>query len=177
MHMTIPNAIERLARDHINARRVLNTLEQQIESVAQYQGCDMEVIAGVIAFFAENGGHHTVEAMIFNILRKRAPHKLEELDTVAAEHDASKEKLDVFAEAARLARRDLDAHRHAFCRAARAFITMERKHIQKEEARFFRYAIEYLTAHDWMIIEWGISDADSNASAEAGTPRLVLKSA
>lgn len=177
MHISIPKAIERLACDHINVRRVLNTLEQQVETVAQYQDLEPEVIAGVIAFFGDNGGHHSVEDMIFAALRMRAPQKLEELEEVAAEHDAGKSTLDAFAEAARLAQRDINTYRLDFCRAARAFIAFERKHIQKEETRFFRYAIEFLTAHDWMKIEWGISDADSNTSAEAGQPRMALRSA
>ena len=175
MHITIPKAIERLARDHINVRRALNALEQQVETVAQYQNPDKEIIAGVIAFLADNGAHHTVEDMIFTALRKRAPHKLEELDEVAAEHDEGRNRLEAFAEAARLAQRDIDTNRLAFCRAARAFIDFERKHIHKEGMRFFRYAIEFLTAHDWMKIEWGINDADSNASEEAGPSRMVLR--
>lgn len=175
MHIGVPKAIERLARDHINARRTLNTLEQQVETVAQYQSPEPEIIAGVVAFFADNFGHHTVEDMIFNALRKRAPHKLDELDEVAAEHDEGKNRLEAFAESARLAYRDIEANRLAFCRAARAFIDFERKHIHKEEMRFFRYAIEFLTAHDWMKIEWGLNDADSNASEEAGPARMVLK--
>ena len=175
MHISIPKAIERLARDHINARRALNTLEQQVETVAQYQSPDQEIIAGVVAFFADNGGHHTVEDMIFSALRKRAPQKLEELDEVAAEHDEGKDRLDAFAEIARRAHRDIETSRLSFCRAARAFIDFERKHIHKEEMRFFRYAIEYLTHHDWMKIEWGISDADSNTTEESGPSRMVLR--
>ena len=177
MHITVPKPIERLARDHINARRALNTLEQQVEIVAQYQDPDPEIIAGVIAFFGDNAGHHSVEEMIFSTLRKRAPQKIDELEDVADEHDEGKSKLDAFAEAARLAHRDINASRLDFCRAARSFIAFERGHIHKEEMRFFRYAIEFLTPHDWMKIEWGLSDADNNTSEEAGPARMVLRAA
>ncbi len=173
--MTIPDAIQRLAMDHLNARRTLNTLERQVDALAQYQNVDPEVIAAVLAFFDENDGHHSVEDMMYLTLRHRAPHIGDEIDAILDEHTMAAGKLAAFAETARLLQRDVDTARHAFCRTARTFISFERHHILQEESRFFRYALEYLTQDDWLKIDWGIRDAD--AQSHHGMPMMVLKSA
>src|SRR5436190_22031921 len=101
MQKPLPDTITRLALEHLNARRTLNTLERQMEEVAQYHAPDADVVLGALAFFEEHNRHHAIEDLVYAALKQREPYKADEIAPFRDGHADAEARLARFVEAVR----------------------------------------------------------------------------
>jgi hemerythrin-like domain-containing protein len=165
-----PQLLSRLLQDHVDARRVLVTLESEVDRIAQHRMPNAAALSEAIGFFGAYMGrlHHPIEDLIYGALRRRAPLRAAELNKIATEHTEAPTMFAHGAEAVGFIIANPEASRFQFCRAMRNFIAFERHHLRREENAFFAYAREYLTPQDWAEITSAARSLEvANPSAEA----------
>ena len=167
--------ITRLLQDHVTTRRVMVTLEGEVDRVAQFHAPDTAAIDTAVGFFTGYMAemHHPIEDMIYSALAREAPAQAAEIKKVADEHNESGALVSQLTEVAAELSIHTDRARASFCRVARGLIAFQRHHMRREESGFFRYAGELLTPATWRGINITAKGLEKNlADAASGNGRL-----
>src|SRR5208283_3252798 len=114
-----------------------------------------DVIGGVSAYFLEYPDlcHHPKEDVVFSRLAAAHPRETADLRDLLQDHVAVHDRAVRFGDTIRELLNDTDIARSTVVEAARAFIETERRHMEREEQRFFPLAERLLTPVDWAHIE------------------------
>ena len=148
-------------REHKSSAELLNIFEHQIDLIAAAEHPDIDIVDGVIEYFASFllHVHHPKEEIVLAALKARVADEIAELSAINNEHFAFHQRIHNFAETVRgvLGERSLVMERQAFVDLAHEFIDLERAHMALEEKVFFPLARECLTAEDWQAIEASIA--------------------
>ncbi|MGE4064597.1 MAG: hemerythrin domain-containing protein [Rhodospirillaceae bacterium] len=149
-----PEALRRLAQDHIDIRLALNALEREVNSVAQYHEANSDVLGRGVQYFAHfpKSYHHPIEESLVTKLKLRAPEAAARGGGVA-QHERIVEGIGELAMMMRNLFLDPPKWRLPFCASARSFITLKRDHMRDEETVVFRLALEHLAEEDWTEID------------------------
>ncbi|MFI4935096.1 MAG: hemerythrin domain-containing protein [Caulobacterales bacterium] len=147
--------IEALRRDHQNIARLLEALEHQINIFADAGDPDYDVICGIADYFLDfpDRCHHPKEDAIFAQLLEAHPADASAIGDLPGEHRLVHERAVHFHETVSALLNDTDIARSTIVDAARQFIDLERRHMQREEIQFLPLAARRLTPADWTRIE------------------------
>lgn len=149
--------IETLREEHRNIARLLDALERQVDIFAQAGAPDYEVIRGIADYLLDypDRCHHPKEDVVFAQLRAAHPEAASAIGDLLREHrDLHEQALRFQGTVSALL---ADIARDVIVDAARRFIEIERRHMQREEAQFLPLAEKVLTPVDWARIEGALS--------------------
>lgn len=145
-------ALSLLRQEHRNMLTLLQALEWQISEFENGNQPDYDVIGAALDYFLSfpDVYHHPNEELIFAKLHERDLRSAQQIGDLRTAHQELATRAREFATALRAVLEEVEVSREAFARWARAFIDLQRRHIDMEEATIFPAASKALTAKDWI---------------------------
>lgn len=149
------NVLEELHSEHANMARLLNMLENQIETFEARGSPDYELMSDIVLYFLDypDQCHHPKEDIVAEKLIERAPDRAAALRGLAAQHE---ELATLTRKVAKIVHRVLDEAelpREQVIRTVKEFIASQRHHMAMEEQHFLPLAEEIFDQADLEALE------------------------
>lgn len=146
--------IDTLREEHQNMTRLLNALEHQMTVFESAGKPDYDVIRGIADYFLDypDSCHHPKEDVVLAHLQAHYPRDAAAVEDLLNEHRQLHERARWFSDAVHALLNESDIARDAVVNAARVFVETERRHMAKEEERFFPLIERNFTPKDWSEI-------------------------
>jgi hemerythrin-like domain-containing protein len=147
----MPELLDDLRQEHMSIAQVLGCLDRQIRIFEAGGHPDFDIIAAALDYFEgfPDKYHHPKEDLLLARLQERDRASARVVGDLAQAHVELGDNLRTFAAAVRAVLLDAELPREDFIKEARAFIDLQRSHLEMEEAGFFPAAQRALTAADW----------------------------
>lgn len=144
-----------LRREHANMETLVKTLEWQVGEFERGGTPDYEVIRGAIDYFLSFPDlyHHPKEDMVYARLCQRDPDGARLIGDLRREHETLASRTREVSAGVMAVLDNAQVPRESLVRWARAFIDLQRTHMQMEEEVFFPAALKVLTESDWRALE------------------------
>ena len=151
------SAIIQLRREHLNFKRMLNLLEEQLDLLHKGEEPDYEIMADILCYMTEYSdvSHHPREEAIFSLLVKRNSSAKRDVAEITRQHHIIGEagsnfhkKLEnlVNGESEIMQLEEIET-------PGRMYVTILRSHMEKEEQSLFKIAEELFNDDDWKKVE------------------------
>jgi hemerythrin-like domain-containing protein len=147
----MPQLLDELRQEHRSIAQVIGCLDRQIRIFGTGGHADFEIIAAALDYFEgfPDKYHHPKEDLLLARLKERDRTSARVVGDLAQAHVELGDNLRTFSAAVRAVLLDAELPREAFMKEARAFIDLQRSHLEMEEAAFLPAAQQALTADDW----------------------------
>lgn len=151
-----------LRREHANMAALVKTLDWQMREFEIGGQPDYDVIRSVVDYFLSFPDlyHHPKEDLVFERLKLRAPEVAERIGDLRREHEMIAARSREFSAGLKAILEEAHVPREAFVRWARAFIDVQMRHMDMEEADFFPSALQVLSDQDWQELETAMTTPD-----------------
>lgn len=157
----IPSTLQKITEEHRVIAKLLDIVEEQIGVVAAGTTADFDLLRLVMRYTGEypDRVHHPREDVVFALVKRRAPEMAETIDALIGEHAEIPGETARFARLIDLMADDGTMRRSLFVSEGRAYVAIQRRHMERENTVLLPAALAALTAEDW-------------AAAEADTARV-----
>lgn len=147
--------MQRLRRDHAHVLRLLRILDEQIQRIEQGARAHYAMMSDAVRYLTgySDGFHHPVEDLVFERLRRRAPHFAPAVDGLVAEHRTLAERGRALGEALSRVVDGALVERDQLLAAANEYVALLRAHMQREDQEVFPGAVTNLRPEDWEEID------------------------
>lgn len=147
------NEIFRLRKEHLNFKKMLNLLEEQLDCLHKGEEPDYQIMADIMRYMTEYSdvSHHPREEAIFSVLAERDSTAKEDIAEITMQHHTLDEagsnfyrKLEnlINGESEIMQLEEIET-------PGRMYITFLRSHMEKEEQGLFVKADKLFTNDDW----------------------------
>ena len=155
------NEIFKLRKEHLNFKRLLNLLEEQLDLLHKGEEPDYEIMADILCYMTEYSdvSHHPREEAIFSLLVKRNSAAKRDVAEITRQHHTIGEAGSNFhKKLANLVNGESEIMQlEEIETPGRMYVTILRSHMEKEEQSLFKIAEELFNDDDWKKVE---SDMD-----------------
>jgi hemerythrin-like domain-containing protein len=150
MKMTAPLMAE-LHRDHVNIVALARVAEGVLQAIEADDDPDYELLEDAMRYITgySDATHHPNEDIVFEVLERRAPEAVPEIEAIAAEHDRLVKQGRVFLEQIEALKDEAILPRAEVLRSGRVYFAALHKHMSVEESMLFPLADRSLTEADW----------------------------
>lgn len=147
--------IQQLRKDHLNAAKLLDLLEAQIETLDKGETTDYLLMLDAMHYMTHYPDlfHHPKEDLVFKKLKQRDVSARPTVDNLVEEHKALAEKGVQFYECLQTIVSELMVSRESLESRGRDYIAFLRSHMNKEEDEIFPLASAVLREKDWAEID------------------------
>lgn len=144
-----------LRREHANMATLVKTLEWQLGEFERGGSPDYELIRSALDYFLSFPDlyHHPKEDMVYARLCQRDPDAARLIGDLRREHETLAARTREVSAGVIAVLDNAQVPRESLARWARAFIELQRTHMQMEEEVFFPAALKALTEADWRALE------------------------
>ena len=151
--------------DHHSIARVLRQLNHELETLAEENSPDYELLEDIMRYVTgyPDTHHHPTEDIVFRYLRDRAPDTAPYIDAITNDHQQLLVSGRRFLEAIDAVEHEALVQRDELLARGREYAEMVKRHMETEEGYLFPQAGEKLTDADWDAI---------NSEVEAQTDPL-----
>jgi hemerythrin-like domain-containing protein len=152
------NVLKNLHTDHVHICRVLDFLETQIGILEMGGNPEWDLMGDVMHYMTNFPDlyHHPKEDLIFGRLRQRQAGTVADIDAIMAEH----QQLASLGQRFRQAIQEVDMgsvmSTEDFSEMARAYVDVQRRHLELEERVLFPMARQFLLPDDWTEVDEAI---------------------
>lgn len=151
------NEITKLRKEHINFKKMLNLLEEQLDLLHEGEEPDYEIMTDILCYMTEYSdvAHHPKEEAIFSLLVKLNSTAKRDVAEITRQHHTIgeagsnfHEKLEniVNGESEIMQLEEIET-------PGRMYVTILRAHIEKEEKGLFVMAEELFNDDDWRKVK------------------------
>lgn len=153
--------IEQLRRDHVNMRRLLQIIEEQMSLHRRGGVLDFDLLESIMEYTLHFPHliHHPKEDLVYRRLLQRDPGSVEEVLDLLTDHARLGALARRLAEALRNVALDAELPRDLFEGIARKYVDHTRRHMEMEEQDFFPRALLRLEVEDWAEIDAAIASS------------------
>lgn len=154
--------LEKLHQDHINFDRLLNVLEGQLHLLEDCEVSDLDTTLDAVRYMKEYPDyvHHPMENTIFEYFLEHYDHTHEHIQGLLVEHDDMPLLTDRLFEALQNALAGFPQEREELCTILGEYISVQRKHIDREEAHVYPMLNSRLDKKDWQQIDRAIAEVE-----------------
>ena len=147
--------LEKLHEDHINFDKLLNILEGQLHLLEDCEVSDLDTTLDAVRYMKEYPDcvHHPMENTIFKYFLEHYEHEHEHIHDLLLEHDDMPLLTDRLFEALQNALAGHLQERGELCAILKEYISIQRKHIDREEAHVYPMLDSKLGKEDWQQID------------------------
>jgi len=147
--------LERLYRDHANLTRVLDLLTLQLDHFFAGEESNFDLKIEMMEYLESyaDQAHHPLEDRLFKYWTQRAPEKSDLVGRLMDEHrdlhqltHTFRQSLEAIIGGGVMSRQELETQ-------GRAYIALQRQHLDREEAEAFADINNTLSDSDWLAIE------------------------
>jgi hemerythrin-like domain-containing protein len=151
--------IRHLHQEHRNMVKLLDLLEADLAVYRDGGVADFDLMRDIMDYTTSwlERYHHPKENLIFEKLKDKGGEALALALELAGEHRKGEELTRGMATVIDNVAQDAEIPRDLFERQAREFLDFNRRHIEKEEARFLPLAETALSAEEWAVIDAALS--------------------
>jgi hemerythrin-like domain-containing protein len=171
--------LRKLRGEHDDLAKVLDVLEQEVESYRQGGRLNRDIIGEVLDYCRGYPVlcHHPKEDLIYRKLRlANEPAAINTLGDLVAEHEALAALTDEFTAAVDNLLSDAGENRARFVRVAQAFLERHRHHMKAEDDELFPLAVQCLSDEDWAEIDRQANALETSHPAGAFGERFAALS-
>jgi hemerythrin-like domain-containing protein len=150
--------LRKLRAEHDDLAKVLDVLEQEVESYRQRGRLNRDIVDAVLDYCRGYPAlcHHPKEDLIYRKLRLAAESAaINTVGDLLAEHEVLAALTDEFEAAIDNLLSDAGADRARFVRVAQAFLEQHRHHMKAEDDELFPLAVQCLSDEDWAGMRTG----------------------
>jgi len=151
------NEIFKLRKEHLNFKKMLNLLEEQLDLLHKGEEPDYEIMSDILCYMTEYSdvAHHPKEEAIFSVLVKRNSATKRDVAEITRQHHTIGEagsnfhkKLQnlVNGESEIMQLEEIET-------PGRTYVTILRAHMEKEEQSLFVMAEKLFNDNDWKKIK------------------------
>lgn len=173
----IPRILQKITEEHRVIAKLLDIIEEQLGIVAQGETADFDLLRLVLRYTTEYPDrlHHPKEDVVFALVRKRAPEVAEAVDALMQEHAGIPGESARFARLVELMADDATMRRSLFVSEGRAYVAIQKRHMERENTVVLPAALAALSAEDWAAAETGAARAEDPllGGAEPGEYRRL----
>lgn len=147
--------MQKLRQDHVNLGRLLDILEQELDSLHEGTRTDYELMQDAMLYMTRypDEVHHPTEDVVFRRLMDRHPATRPAVAGLLDEHEKLVERGRAFravlmqvVDGSLVSRAELE-------REGRDYVRMLRRHVQREETELFPLADQHMQPEDWQAVE------------------------
>jgi hemerythrin-like domain-containing protein len=171
--------LRKLRAEHDDLAKVLDVLEQEVESYRQRGRLNRDIVDAVLDYCRGYPAlcHHPKEDLIYRKLRLAAESAaINTVGDLLAEHEVLAALTDEFEAAIDNLLSDAGADRARFVRVAHAFLEQHRHHMKAEDDELFPLAVQCLSDEDWAEIGRQAIDLEASHPTGAFGERLAALS-
>lgn len=154
--------LQKLHNDHINFDKLLNVLEGQLHLLEDCEVSDLDTALDAVRYMKEypDHVHHPMENIIFRYFLEHYDPAHERIHDLLLEHDDMPLLTDRLFEALQNALAGVPQEREELCKILGEYISIQRKHIDREEAHVYPLLDSRLDKEDWQQIDRGIAKVE-----------------
>ncbi len=147
--------LEKLHNDHINFDRLLSTLEGQLRLLEDCETSDLDTTLDAVRYMKEYPDyvHHPMENTIFEYFQTHYEQANEHIHDLLAEHDDMPQFTDRLFEALQNAMAGFPQEREELCAILGEYISIQRKHMDREEVYVYPMINSRFNEEDWKQID------------------------
>ena len=156
------SVLEKLHNDHIGFDKLLNFLEVQLRLLEDFEISDLSTILDAVRYMKEYSDyvHHPLEDTIYKYFLEHYELEHEYIHELLREHDDMPVLTDRLFEALQNALAGFPQNREELCTILGEYISIQRKHIDREESHVYPMMNFKLTEKDWQEIDNIIARVD-----------------
>ena len=147
--------LEKLHNDHINFDRLLNMLEGQLRLLEDCEVSDLDTTLDAVRYMKEYPDyvHHPMENIIFKYFLTHYEQTHEHIHDLLLEHDDMPQLTDRLFEALQNALAGFPQERDELCAILGEYISIQRKHMDREEVHAYPLINSRFNEEDWRQID------------------------
>ncbi len=147
--------LQKLHDDHINFDKLLNVLEGQLHLLEDCEVPDLDTALDAVRYMKEypDHVHHPMENTIFRYFLEHYEPTHERIHDLLLEHDDMPQLTDRLFEVLQNALAAVPQERQELCAILEEYISIQRKHIDREEAHVYPMLDSKLGKEDWQQID------------------------
>lgn len=157
--MAMKDILDKLHQDHINASKLLDIYEQQLEELKQGGSPDYLVMRDIMKYM--NGYpdvvHHPLEEMIFEKLEEKDKELTDKIGKLYHEHSEIDDTGDVLAEILSKIAAGQVTSLDVFLEKSEKYLDLMRSHMNLEESEIFPKIRERVTEDDWEAVDLALA--------------------
>lgn len=144
------NLVEQLHKDHVNASKVLNLIEREVERAQREQTPDLELLEDAMRYMVNYADliHHPREDSMFARLVQREPDVGKEVEVLQQEHQTLASLSSGFLEIIKAAETGEFVRREEVIKRGMEYVDFLRSHMDAEEVGPFKRANAALSDQD-----------------------------
>jgi hemerythrin-like domain-containing protein len=149
---TVSAILDKLHKDHRNLNRLLDVIERQMARFHDAEPVDLELLIDVLDYIGHYADqvHHPTEDAIFDYFAPRADARAKDaIAVLQAQHRALSEKTCEFRNTLEGVVQGDVVTRQEVENESRAFVSLQRVHLDTEERDIFPIIAAALTPEDW----------------------------
>ena len=154
--------LDKLHKDHVNFIKLLSFLEKQLHLLEEYKSVDLEAMHDAIRYMKEypDQVHHPLEDVLFKYFITHHGLEQDKINKLLYEHEgmpALTEKLSLMLQDALM---DVPQRRDELCEYMKKYITVQKEHMNIEEASVYPVIDSTLNEEDWVKIISELTDVE-----------------
>ena len=152
------NVLKALHTEHAHICRVLDFLDTQIGLLEKGENPEWDLMRDVMHYMTNFPDiyHHPKEDLVFKRLRARQAGAIPEIDDILHEHGELAEMGRKFRAAIQEVEGGSVMSVDEFCKMARSYVDVQRRHVELEERVLFPLAKKFLKPEDWSEVDEAI---------------------
>ena len=155
------NLVEQIHQDHVNASKVLDLLEKEVERARAEQMPDLELLEDAMRYMINYSDlvHHPKEDAMFNKLVQKEPDVADEVKVLREEHETLARLSGEFLEIVKAAEYSEFVLRDEVIKRGSEYVETLRSHMDAEEVGLLKRARASLDAEDLEEIDTAYASA------------------
>lgn len=174
------NTLIKLHEDHKNFLKLLSFLEEQRLLLKDCKHTDLSSIVDAIRYMKEYPDfiHHPLEDIIFKYFLENHKDACEEINRLIHEHEEMPQLTEKLLEMLQSALADIPQSRDDLCASLKEYITIQKEHMNQEEAFVYPILNSKLNNKDWKKIDTELAHVEDplfGTKIEEGYQRLLAQ--
>ncbi len=149
------NILSKLHTDHLNFIKLLDYLEEQHRLLEKCENTDLELVLDAILYMKEYPDliHHPLENIVFKYFLQHYDDAQEDIDALLHQHKEMPKLTNKLLGMLRGALVDMPQSREELCAYLKEYISVQKEHMNEEEAHIYPLLNSKLNENDWQNID------------------------
>jgi hemerythrin-like domain-containing protein len=147
--------LDKLHKDHKNISKLLSFLEHQLYLLGKCENFDLSTTLDAIKYMKEypDNVHHPLENIVFKYFLDHHEQAREEITELLHEHEGMPILTENLLRVLEGALADVPQKREELCSCLKKYISIQKEHMQQEEAYVYPILNSILDENDWEKID------------------------
>lgn len=147
--------LDKLHNDHKNFIKLLSFLEKELHLLEECESCDLTLTVDAIKYMKEYPDyvHHPLEDIVFKYFLEHHAEAHEKIKELLHEHDEMPELTEKLLNMLEGVLAEIPQKREDLCAYLKKYISIQKEHMNREEAHVYPILNSKLSEDDWKEID------------------------